>query len=149
LVNKTSINETLNVITQADFILTHESGLYHAACIPSNKSRHIIIPAGSRHTVKSNYWNHPNITIHWLSNENKDNYYKYCFNSNEHLCLCCDIFSRIDINNTILRNKIGSNCKLPVFYNGEVLSHCLYDIKPETVIELIENILESKNDKDN
>jgi hypothetical protein len=43
----------------------------------------------------------------------------------------------------------GANCKLPVFSNGEFLSHCLYSIKPETVINLIENILESKNDKNN
>lgn len=148
LVNKTSIYETLNLIYQADFVLTHESGLYHTACIPSNKIRHVIIPAGSRMTFKSNLWKTKNVNIHWIGNENTDNYYKHCFQENNHLCMCGCLFSEINVN-TFIHKEHGANCKMPVFSNGEVLSHCLYSIKPEQVINLFNNILENKNDKNN
>lgn len=148
LVNKTSIEETLNIIEQADFVLTHESGLYHAGCIPGNKIRHVIVPAGSRMTLCTNYWQTKNVIVHWLDNKNKELYYKHCFHENEHSCHNGCIFSEMNFS-TFLHKEYGTNCKLPVFNNGEVLSHCLYNIKPETVIELIENILENKDDKNN
>ena len=140
LINKTSIYEMLNIIAQADFVLTHESGLYHAGCIPSNKHKHVIVPAGSRHTFKSNYWESPNVTIHWLSNKDKNNYYKHCFNENEHLCMCGCTLSKLQYN-SFEHNAVGANCKLPVFSNGEILSHCLHDINPQTVVNLFNDIL--------
>lgn len=144
LINQTSMYETLCLINQADFILTHESGLYHAGCIPSDKIRHVIVPAGSRMTYCTNTWTTKNVIVHWLENENKELYHKHCFKSNENSCHHIPIFSEINIGN-FLHKEHESHCKMPVFYNGEILSHCLYDIKPERVISLIENILNKGN----
>ena len=148
LVNKTNISQMLNLIYQADFVLTHESGIYHAACIPTNKYKHVIVPVGMRHTFKSNNWSSPNTDIHWLTPETTEIYYKQCFNDNEHMCICGCVFNELHYG-PVHHEENNSNCKLPIFYDGEILSQCLYNIKPETVINLIENILEHKNDKNN
>jgi hypothetical protein len=148
LVNKTNISQMLNLIYQADFVLTHESGLYHSACIPTNKHKHVIVPGGMRHTFESDKWISPNTDIHWLAPETTEIYYKHCFNEHEHMCARGCIFSELHFS-SVHHSENGANCKLPVFDNGEVLSHCLYKIKPENVVKLIENILENKNDKNN
>lgn len=82
-VNKISILETLNVIAQSKFVLTHESGLYHAGCINNNTdfTRHVIVPAGARMLFKTNKWETENVNIHWLEPENKEIYLKHCLNN--------------------------------------------------------------------
>ena len=68
-----------------------------------------------------------NITVHWIENINKEYYAKKCFNNSDiNGCCACQLLQDIYVNTQTFHSDVF--CKLPVFNNNEILSHCLNNI---------------------
>lgn len=136
LINKTSVYELLKWINSSSIILTHESGIWHASTIKSNKPRDVIVLFGARWTNETNYYKTPNVNIHYIQSQNLQFYKEHCYqNITDIDCKCAPLISKI---NNI---PVGNVCKSPVLFNGELLSDCMVNIGIEKVEQEIINIL--------
>jgi len=129
LIDKTNLDELKNLIYNADFILTSESGINHIAHIESYKPRHVFLLAGNRLSPKKIHYETPNV-------------YDYNFYDEDKICDETECHCR-----SILKRTNGyvwdTNCKYPVLHNNELLSCCLSEIKLETVYNKFLEVLKT------
>lgn len=143
LINKTNILQLLNLIYNADIILTHESGILHAAHIISDKIRHVIALMGARHLNYDNYvnytYNTSSVITHYIIPDNLSYYQENCYKRfNVKNCGCCSLLT--ELNTMTFENA----CKKPVLHNNELMSHCMAHLSISQIEEKLNNILATK-----
>lgn len=129
LIDKTDLNQLKNLMYNADFVLTGETGINHVAHIEAYKPRHVFLLSGNRISPNKINYKTPNV-------------FDYKFYDEQKTCKETQCHVR-----SILKNINGFSCddwcKYPVLFNNELMSCCLSEVKLDTVIKKFDEVLKT------
>lgn len=128
LIDKIPLRSLFTLLNQADFVLTHNSGLYHMAAFEGGSDRTVIGLFGGRDFYRyMDCYDVPNVHYDNVYNNEK---YLDCYESGKYCCDCGRVFC---VNIPSGGNQIV--CKKPsADFFGNVICDCFNKISPDEVI---------------